>query len=75
MLHNIYEGDKIGIELVEYAAHMAEMINTYNIFSRMKGTDHVGDTRIRDKIVLTMYLKQVWCVKIKWIQLAHDRFQ
>jgi hypothetical protein len=22
-----------------------------------------------------MYLKQVWCVKIKWIQLAHDRFQ
>lgn len=50
---------------------MAEMGNEFN---RMKGADHFGGTGIRDKIVLTTFLKQVWCVNSNWIQLTHDRF-
>lgn len=75
VLHNIYEGDEINSELAKYAIHMGELRNVYKILSRMKRTDHFGDIGLPDKILLTMYLKKVWCVNINWIQLAYDMFQ
>jgi hypothetical protein len=57
--------------MVGYVAHMVQTRNVYNVFSPMKGRDHLGDVGVREKITLTMDLKELLCVNVNWIRLAH----